>query len=120
VGQRSGIEVLGDDGVLRIEGASLSDERGGGGTLTEKAGFAGLLNELSDAVLTDDVEGAAVVGAVGIEPDCLLKLELGAGEVITVEEASSVEVGVLRSLDLALADGSGGGRCGWFGRRWRG
>ena len=66
-GQGSGIEVLQDDGVLGVEGAGLGEEGVGGSGLTEETGFAGLQNQLGDAMLAGDVEGHGVVGAAGVE-----------------------------------------------------
>ncbi len=97
--------MLGDDGVLGIEGAGLCEEGVGGGGLSEETGFAGLLDQFGDAILAGEDEGEGVVGVAGVELLGFGELGLGGGEVVVVEETGAVEVGVVGLLKLMSADG---------------
>jgi hypothetical protein len=100
-----GVKVLGDHGVLGVEGAGLRKEGVGGCGLSQEAGFAGLLDELGDAILVGEDEGHGVVRIAGVELLGLGELGLGCGEVVVVEKASAVEVGVVGLLKLMFIDG---------------
>ena len=97
--------MLDDDGVLGIEGAGLGEQGVGNGGLTQETGFAGLLDQLGDAMLPGDDKGEAVVGVAGVELLGLGELSLGGGEIVAVEEAGAFEVGVVGLLKLAFAEG---------------
>ena len=101
--RRGDVDVLADDGVLRVEEAGLGEEGLGLVVLAEEAGFAGLLHQFGDVVLVGEGEGPGVVAVGGVELDRFVELGLGAGEVVVVEQAGAGEVGVFGGLGLVFA-----------------
>jgi hypothetical protein len=70
--------------------------------VSEEAGFAGLLDEIRDAVLVGDGEGDEIVRVAGVECEGLAELGLGGGKFSAREEARSCEIGVIGGEVLTL------------------
>jgi hypothetical protein len=116
------VYVLGDDVVLGVESASFGEEHLRPIGLSEEAGFAGLLDEIGDAVFMGECDCLGVLAAGGVKLEGLGELGLGSAEIFVVEEAGSRQESVFRGLLLTFAGGLGDCACGLCGggRLWRG
>jgi hypothetical protein len=116
-----GVEVLGYDAVVGVEGAGLLEQGVGACGVAEETGLLGVLNELGDAVLAGDEQGEGVVAIAGVEGYGALEVLLGGEEVLAMNFFRAVEISVVGFAGLfggdLLAGKSGGsigctrGRC---------
>ncbi len=95
--------MLGDDAIVWIKFAGLSEQGIGAGILAQHARFAGLLNQCGHAVLANERESLCIFDIRWIELKRLIELRFGAVKVVAIEQAGSGNVGIFRLLYLALA-----------------